>query len=395
MVVWRATPTISIVTARLAPPEGESMSGTTGRGNKSPELEEGRLGLRTKTGGPFEFIGAGDAEQRQRSGDEMVGLATVARLVASGADESEVFVAAAQQIGVLSGASAIQLLRLEIDGSRRPVATWPTDAESPRGDWVVTVSCPVTGQEWGDVAIDRSRGDHASADIEGLINDFLALVVLALDNAEVREALAASRRRFVNASDESRKVIEEELDAGPRRRLSDLEAELRLARDTIWADPEAMLVVLAGARRRVDAGLAELQSLARGIHPVLLTDRGLDVALDDLVGRCAVPVTLDSSVRRRLGAVTELAGYYVVAAGLSNIAAHAHARSSSVEARVESQMLLVTVTDDGVGGARIGHTGELLQLSDRVGSLGGEILVVSPIGAGTALQASIPVSGDG
>jgi signal transduction histidine kinase len=264
-----------------------------------------------------------------------------------------------------------------------------------RGDWIVTVSCPVTGQEWGDVVIDRGRVDRASPEIRGLINDFLALAVLALDNAHVREALAASRRRFVDASDDSRRLIEEALDAGPRRQFADVEAELRLARETLWADPEAMLVVLAGARWRVDVGLAGLQSLARGIHPVLLSERGLDVALDDVVRSCAVPVSLHASVGRRVGAVTELAGYYVVAAALSNIVAHARAQSGSVEARIESQMLLVKVTDDGVGGARIGQTGGLLQVSDRVGSLGGELLVVSPIGGGTVLEASIPVADDG
>jgi signal transduction histidine kinase len=296
---------------------------------------------------------------------------------------------------VLSGATVTQLLRFEIDGSRRPVATWPEHADSLRGDWVVTVSCPVTGQEWGDVVIDRAPESQASPEIAGLINDFLALVVLALDNAEVREALAASRRRFMDASDESRRLIEEALDAGPRRQLADVEAELRLARETIWADPDAMLVVLAGARRRVDAGVADLQSLARGIHPVLLSERGLDVALDDLVGSCVVPMSLRSSIGRRLRAVTELTGYYAVATALSNVVAHAHAHSGAVEARIESQMLLIKVTDDGVGGAGIGQTGALLQLSDRVGSLGGELRVVSPIGGGTVLDASIPITDDG
>jgi signal transduction histidine kinase len=136
--------------------------------------------------------------------------------------------------------------------------------------------------------------------------------------------------------------------------------------------------------------LAELRELARGIHPAVLADRGLEPALSALAGRAPLPVTVTGAPTDRLPAPVEAAAYFVVAEALTNVVKHSRAQSAEVKAWVEDSVLHLDVRDDGVGGARPDGTG-LLGLNDRVAALGGRLQVESPPGRGTWVAATLPL----
>jgi len=135
----------------------------------------------------------------------------------------------------------------------------------------------------------------------------------------------------------------------------------------------------------------ELRDLAAGIHPAVLSQRGLDAALESLASRAPVPVELDSALSERLPIAVETAAYFVVAEALTNVAKYAHATHATVAVRRETGCAVVDVRDDGVGGADAGSGSGLRGLGDRVGALDGTLFVDSPLGAGTLVRARIPL----
>jgi signal transduction histidine kinase len=211
-------------------------------------------------------------------------------------------------------------------------------------------------------------------------------------DAELRESLAelrASRARLVHAGDAARRRLERDLHDGAQARLVGLALLLRTARMRAADDPE-LAGLLDRAQEDLQTSLAELRELARGIHPAVLTDRGLEPALEALVSRVPVPVTVQAGVAGRLPAPVESAAYFVVSEALANVAKYAMATEASVLVRRENGRVIVDVRDDGVGGADVSRGSGLRGLADRVAALDGTLSVDSPSGRGTRLRAEIP-----
>jgi signal transduction histidine kinase len=211
-------------------------------------------------------------------------------------------------------------------------------------------------------------------------------------DAELRASLVelrASRARIVQAGDAERRRLERDLHDGAQSRLVAL--KLLLSRARLRArgtdDLEAML---ADAIGELDTSLSELRELARGIHPAVLTDQGLEPALQALASRAPVPVAVEADEGERLPGPVEIAAYFVVSEALANVAKYAQATQAAVAVRRENGRVTVDVTDDGIGGADAAHGSGLRGLTDRVAALDGTLSLESPAGGGTHLHAEIP-----
>jgi len=208
-------------------------------------------------------------------------------------------------------------------------------------------------------------------------------------DARVRE-LEQSRAAVVRTQEEERRRLERDLHDGVQARLVALSLDLGMARDKLaGGDTETARGLLDEAHEEAKTTLAELRELVRGVHPAILADRGLDAALSALAARSPVPVTVEADVGR-LPTAVESAAYFVVAEALANVAKHSDASWADVRARVLDGSLVVEVTDDGRGGARIGAGSGLLGLEDRVRALDGTLRVASPAGGPTILVAEVP-----
>jgi signal transduction histidine kinase len=222
---------------------------------------------------------------------------------------------------------------------------------------------------------------------------------LALENerleVELRarlQALRASRARIVAVGDAERRRLGRDLHDGAQQRLISLLLDLQLARERWEQEPDSSRDLVDRALESARAAVEELRDLASGIHPAVLSQRGLDAALESLATRSPVPVELDVVLDERLPSATETAAYFVVAEALTNVAKYAEATYASVMVRRENGDAVVEVRDDGVGGAdAAGGTG-LLGLGDRVGALDGTIELDSPRGEGTVVRARIPLA---
>jgi PAS domain S-box-containing protein len=205
------------------------------------------------------------------------------------------------------------------------------------------------------------------------------------------EELRASRVRIVQAGDAARKKIERDLHDGAQQRLVLVSLTLKRAQAVARGTPAEELV--AEAHEQLQEGLAELRELAHGIHPAVLTERGLAAAVQALAGRATVPVEVLETPADRLPAPIEAAAYFVVAEALTNVAKYAQASAATVKVTATRGQLVVEVADDGVGGATPDAGSGLRGLADRVGALDGTLDVVSPRGEGTRLRAVIPLGG--
>jgi PAS domain S-box-containing protein len=207
------------------------------------------------------------------------------------------------------------------------------------------------------------------------------------------EELRASRARLVEAADDARRKLERNLHDGAQQRLVALSVSLRLAESKLQGDPSEAARILTGAREELTHALEDLRELARGIHPAVLTDRGLGAAVDALVARSPVPVATDVPPLELPPAV-EAAAYYVVAEALTNVVKYGQASSAEVSVETVDGTVTVTVTDDGAGGADPAQGSGLRGLADRVEALEGRLVVVSPRGRGTTVRAEIPIEGN-
>ncbi len=210
------------------------------------------------------------------------------------------------------------------------------------------------------------------------------------DRLEAERELRESRARLVEAADEARRRIERDLHDGAQQQLISVAITLETAARQIEESPGEARGLLEEASAELRQATVELRELARGIHPAVLTEGGLDPALRGLASRSKVAATIAAVPERRYPMPVEAAAYFVVAEGLTNVARHAEG-ASRVEVAVSEGdgALVVEVGDDGAGGASLDGSG-LRGLSDRVAALGGELEVTSPPGGGTRLRAVIP-----
>jgi signal transduction histidine kinase len=202
-------------------------------------------------------------------------------------------------------------------------------------------------------------------------------------------ALAATRASAIEGQQRELHRIEADLHDGAQARLVALSADLGLASETFGDDPQMARLLVDQARDGVVLALGELRDLVRGIGPPVLRDRGLAAALEAVVARSPVPVTLNVALPRRPAETAETAAYFVICECLANTAKHSGARHVTVDVRQESDSCLVTVSDDGHGGASPGGAG-LKGLAGRVAGLDGRLTVDSPVGGPTTVQAELP-----
>jgi signal transduction histidine kinase len=239
--------------------------------------------------------------------------------------------------------------------------------------------------------------DHELVEEELLIRAIGPALALTLENerltAELRarvQDLRASRARIVRAGDEERRRLERDLHDGAQQRLVALSLNLKLAIASLDSDIDGARELLDDAVAELDGATAELRELARGIHPAILTDRGLEAAVTALAARAAVPVELLALPEERLAAPVESTAYFVIAESLTNVARYSHASHAEVEVKRDNGRLVVEVRDDGVGGADPARGSGLRGLADRVGAVDGRLAVESPSGAGTTVRVEIP-----
>ena len=205
------------------------------------------------------------------------------------------------------------------------------------------------------------------------------------------EELAASRARIVTAGDVERRRLERNLHDGAQQRIVALSLSIRVALSKLDKDPAAARAVLEDAGEEVSLALDELRELARGLHPAVLTNRGLPAAVEALAGRAPVAVELAEMPDERLPAPVEAAAYYLIAEALTNVAKYAAATTVRVRVVAGDGSVTVEVTDDGVGGADPAGGSGLRGLADRVEALGGSLEVHSPAGDGTSLRGTLPL----
>ena len=204
--------------------------------------------------------------------------------------------------------------------------------------------------------------------------------------------LRASRVRIVESADAARRRIERDLHDGAQQQLVALAIELRTARSRLERDPRAAAELLDAAARDLEGAIRELRELARGIHPAVLSDRGLRAALEALAQRIPLPVEIDGSPEGRLPETVEAAVYFVVAEALTNVTRYARAGHARVAVTRNGDRVVVEVADDGIGGADPANGTGLRGLVDRVAALDGRFDVDSPRGGGTAdpARSSVP-----
>jgi signal transduction histidine kinase len=367
---------------------------------------------------------------------EQAALRRVATLVAGNPRPADVFQCVCAEIGGVLGVQSTNLTRFEADGTQTIVAGWSVneapvfplgsgvpveggaavakvcdtgrparvdDYSGVTGSLAVrireagiasSVAAPIklTGRLWGAVVASSGKPWSFPPETEERVAGFAELVADALANADAREQLAASRARIVAAGDAERQRLERNLHDGAQQRLLSLALVLREAESMLDKDAFEARELMALAREELVRALDELRTLARGIHPAILSHRGLGAALEALVARAPTGVRITALPLERLPEPVEVAAYYVVAEALANIAKHANASRATVSVVRHPEHARVVVADDGVGGAAIATGSGLRGLADRVEALGGRLEIDSPPGAGTRLVGEIPIA---
>ena len=369
-----------------------------------------------------------DITESRQARDEQAALRRVATLVAQGEAPEVVFAAVAEQVGLLLNTDDALVARFEPDESVTIVSSWASIGEplpvgfrrnvepgqgitplirgtgtSARVDTQTpyyeelgihsAVGAPITieGRLWGLVAVALRSRDPIPFETEERLVAFTDLAATAIANAESRRQLVSSRARIVAAADGARQRIERDLHDGAQQRLVSLALQLRKAQGAMPPDQAAQLdTFIVG----LNSAMEELGELARGIHPPILSEKGLGPALKALARRSAIPVEVALRTAGRLPEPVEIAAYYVVSEALTNAIKHAHATfvQVSVETDAQDQVLHIAVSDDGVGGADFANGTGLIGLKDRIEALGGRLHLVSAPGAGTRLEAELPIA---
>jgi signal transduction histidine kinase len=256
-----------------------------------------------------------------------------------------------------------------------------------------TVAAPIAvgGRLWGSVIVATGGPEPFPDDTADRLTAFGELVALGLASADTREQLLASRARIVEAGDAARRQLARNLHDGAQQRLVSVGLLLHTALRRLGSEPEYAERLLRDAIRELEHTNAEVRELARGLHPVLLSERGLGPALRALVERSRLPAKVTALPAERLPEAVEVAAYYVVSEALANVAKYAGAEAVTVQAECLDGVLVVEVQDDGCGGADPSLGSGLRGLGDRVDALAGLLRVESPRGGGTRVRAELPI----
>src|SRR4051794_2775913 len=368
---------------------------------------------------------------------EQATLRRVATLVARGVSPEEIFSAVTNEMGRLFDSSQAYVGRFEPDGSAMVVvgvsdgigrvsigARWEledymastrvyrtgapvrlelSDFEHASGpmadllreiDAVAVAAAPIVveGQLWGFVTVTFMER-LAAPGAEKRLEKFSKLLATAIANAENSAELAASRARIIAAADEARRRIERDLHDGAQQRLVTLTVALRRAEAKLPTGSDEVRADLTRVAEGLTTAVDELRELSRGIHPSILSEGGLAPALKALGRRSPVRVKLDMAFEQRLPDQLEVAAYYTVSEALTNASKHANSTRVWVSLRVDNDMFLLSIRDDGVGGAHAGRGSGLTGLRDRIEALGGTFRIESPTGSGTVIEVEIPIVG--
>jgi signal transduction histidine kinase len=404
-----------------------------------PEVSHNDVGVLERTFNVMAGSLQEDRRQLRRVVEEQKALRRIATLIARGVSPTEIFTAVAGELGRIQRMEYAVINRFEpaliataVGHWTSPGAPdimppvygrWPVEAPSAAAEVVRTgrparvntdhatstigvwsrahgiryvVGCPITvgGHLWGMIAIFSLDHRPPPEDTEERLLKFVELLATAIANAEYRNELLASSARIVAASDEARRRIESNLDTGPQRRLTALEAELRETRAAVEPGHGHLGEQLDKAMTGLGSVLDDLREISRGLHPATLSRGGLRRALEALTQRSEVPAELNVRIDRRLPDHIQVAVYYTVSEALTNVVKYSRATVVHITLTLEGTTLKLRVTDNGVGGADPSLGSGLLGLTDRIESLGGTIKVISPIGGGTSLLVDVPVPPD-
>jgi signal transduction histidine kinase len=374
-----------------------------------------------------------------RLGEEQAALRRVATLVAQGVPPEELFAAVAEEVVNVLPVQGARIGRYESDGTVTFVATTVEpgaagpaaarlmlgeknlalggnnlasvvfetgrpaclnfdDASGPiaagireiGGGSAVGTPIVVDGRLWGVATAGSTLERPLPPDAAARLTDFTELLATAIANAESRADLAASRARIVAAADETRRRIERDLHDGAQQRLVHTVIVQKLALRALKNGDANAGELMAEALHHAEQANAELRELAQGVLPSVLTREGLHAAVNAVVSRVSLPVSVDVSLER-LPAGIEATAYFVVSEALTNVVKHARASGARVMAAVERGQLRVEIRDDGIGGAHAGDSSGLRGLDDRVSALDGRLVVESVPGQGTVVSAFLPV----
>jgi len=368
-------------------------------------------------------------DELRRLADEQAALRRVATLVAQGAESGEIFDAVCEETGRLIGATNVNLAHFTAEGQNLTMSGWsirsnhvpagtllPLDGDSidaiilrtSAPAWVESyqgatgklaamlrtlgirseAGAPVVvdGRVWGALIAGSDRPEPLPAGSELRVASFAELIATAISNAEARSELIESRARIVTEADAARRRVARDLHDGAQQRLVSVVMNLQMA---LEKDADGARPLVDDALEQAREGLEELRELAAGIHPSILTNRGLRAASQSLARRAKLPVDVDVPAERFPPHV-EAAAYFVIAEALTNVLKHAEASRAHVRAREDDGRLVVEVEDDGRGGAHLEGSG-LQGLEDRAAALGGSLELDSPPGSGTRLRLSLPL----
>jgi signal transduction histidine kinase len=375
------------------------------------------------------------ATESARLAREQAALRRIASLVARGLPPTGVFSEIAEEVARPLGAEIALLARRDPDGlvtviahrgdlgtdvpvgSRWPLAEPLAATSTTRTDWTAepagpepasgicdeaarkmgvrsSVVSPIVIDErpWGVILIATRRTALPSNAAEPLA-DFSELLATAIRNAENQAELKASRARIAAAADETRRRIERDLHDGAQQRLVSLALSVRAVQAALPPERDDLRAELSVIAEGLGSVLDELRELSRGLHPAVLTEGGLRPALKALGRRSLIAVELTVAVDRRLPQQVEVTTYYVVSELLTNAAKHAQASVIEVEVDAPDDVLILSVRDDGIGGAEPGRGSGLVGVRDRVEAIGGTFSIASPVRAGTRVDVEIPIVG--
>jgi signal transduction histidine kinase len=357
---------------------------------------------------------------------EQAALRRVATLVAGGKPQAEVLGAVMREASTIFGAHAVTVVRWEgVQDEVMILASWndgadnqvtagslyhpapgsptlrvletgfPQRADEPSTELGprLAIAAPVIVNAELRAALTALRPDGSPfpAGAEIRLRSFADLVAQSIANAEAHEEMRASRARIVKAADAAREKLERNLHDGAQQRLVSVSLTLRLALTRFDSDAQDARELVTKAADELTQAIDELRELARGIHPAVLTGRGLGPALEALAARAALSVEVSADLEERLPAPVEAAAYYLVAESLTNATKYANATEVEVRVRRSNGLAHIEVVDDGIGGADPSRGSGLRGLADRVEALDGRLGIESPPASGTRVWAEIPV----